>query len=96
MVQSLYLCRNCKKQFRVKDSESYKILFYIFLWLSVFVTIFLVSMPLLLITVPLAYYFHGKRKELKGKKFKCPFCKGEMERTGIEEKEMVELVGEPV
>ncbi|NIO23134.1 MAG: hypothetical protein GTN38_03865 [Candidatus Aenigmarchaeota archaeon] len=96
MVQSLYLCGNCKKQFRVKDSESYKILFYIFLWLSVFVAIFVITIPLLVITVPIAYYFYGRSKKLKGKKFYCPFCKKEMQRTGIEEKDTVDLVGEPV
>ena len=96
MVQSLYICRNCKKQFRVKDAESYKILFYIFLWLCVFVAIFVVTIPFLFATVPLTYYFRKKSEELKGKKFYCPFCGKELERTGIEEKETVELVGEPV
>lgn len=96
MVQSLYVCRNCKKQFRVKDSDSYKILFYIFIWLCVFVAIFVITIPLLVITVPIAYYFYDKSKKMKGKKFKCPFCKREMERTGMEEKETVELVGESV
>ncbi len=96
MVQSLYICRHCKKQFRVKDSESYKILFYIFIWLSVFVAIFVVTIPILVITIPVAYYFRKRSKELKGKKFKCPFCKREMERTGIEEKGTVDLIGEPI
>ncbi len=96
MVQSLYICRKCRKQFRIMDSESYKTLFYIFLWLSVFVTIFIITIPLLVITVPITYYFHKRQKETTGKKYHCPFCKNELERTGVEEKETIELVGESV
>jgi len=91
MVQSLYICRSCKKQFRIKDSHTYKMLFYIFLWLSIFVTIFVVSIPLLMITVPLMYYFYHNYRKLQGKEFFCPFCKKEMERTGIEEKETIDF-----
>jgi hypothetical protein len=91
MVQSLYICRHCKKQFRIKDAHTYKTLFYVFLWLCIFVTIFVVSMPLLVVTVPIAYYFYKKYKELKGKKFFCPFCKREMERTVMEEKGTIDF-----
>ena len=96
MAQSLYVCRNCKKQFKVKDSETYKFFFYVFLWMCVFVTIFVITVYLLFITIPFTYYFYNKHRKLKGKKFNCPFCKKEMERTGMEESEQMDFIEETV
>ncbi|NIQ18129.1 MAG: hypothetical protein GTN43_04955 [Candidatus Aenigmarchaeota archaeon] len=96
MAVGTYVCKKCNRNYNIRDSESYKTDLYIMIFLCVFVTIFIVSIPLLLVTVPITYYFYRKRKELGGKTYYCQVCRTPLEKTGKIEIEKEELLKEGV
>lgn len=91
-----YVCKKCNRNYNIRDSESYKTDLYIMIFLSVFVTVFIVTIPLLVITVPIAYYFYRKRKKLEGKTYNCKLCRIPLVKTGTIEIEERELMREGV
>lgn len=96
MAVGTYTCMKCNRNYNIRDSDSYKMDFYIMIVLSFFVTVFIISIPLLVITLPLAVYFRLKQKKIEGKKFYCKSCRGPLEKTGSIEIEKEELLREGV
>lgn len=96
MAVGTYVCRKCNRNYNIRDSESYKTDFYIMIFVSIFVAVFIISIPLLVVTVPVAYYFHKKRKEIEGKAYYCKDCRIPLEKTGKIEIEKEELMREGV
>ncbi len=96
MAVGTYVCRKCNRNYNIRDSESYKTDFYIMLFVSIFVAVFIISIPLLAITVPVTYYFRKKRKELEGKTYYCKACRIPLEKTGKIEIEKEELMSEGI
>ncbi len=94
MAVGLYICRKCNRSYSIRDSDSYKTDFHIMLILCIFVAVFIVSIPLLVITGPLAYYFYRKYKKLEGKVYYCRFCREPLIKTGAIEMEKEELMEE--
>jgi len=94
MAFGIYTCRQCNRTYNIRDAQSYKLDLYIMAFLCVFVAIFIVSIPLLVITVPITLYFYGKYKGQKGKKYLCKVCGVPLERTGAVEIEKEELMKE--
>ena len=96
MALGTYVCKKCNRNYNIRDAESYKTDFYIMLFLSVFVTVFLITIPLLFITVPITYYFYRKRKRLEGKTYNCKTCGTRLVKTGKIEIEKEELMREGI
>ena len=96
MAVGTYVCRKCNRNYNIRDSDSYKTDFYIMVFLSVFVTVFIVTVPLLIVTFPLSYYFYKKRKKLEGKKYYCKSCRTQLVKAGSIEIEKEQLLKEGV
>jgi uncharacterized protein YbaR (Trm112 family) len=96
MAIGKYVCKKCNHNYNIRDSDSYKTDFHIMIFVCIFVAIFIISIPLLLITVPITYYFYRKYKKLEGKAYYCPVCRLPLERTGAIEIEKEELLKEGI
>ena len=94
MAIGKYMCGKCSRNYNIRDSGSYKTDFHIMLVVSIFVTVFIISIPFLFITAPLAYYFYYKSKKLDGKVYQCVHCRAPLVRTGSIEIEKEELLKE--
>ena len=94
MAVGKYLCNKCNRNYNIRDSGSYRTDFHIMLVLSIFVTVFIISIPLLVITAPLSCYFYYKSKKLDGKVYQCMHCRIPLVKTGSIEIEKEELLKE--
>ena len=96
MAVGTYVCRKCNRNYNIRDADSYRTDFYIMVFLSVFVTVFIITIPLLFITFPLSYYFYRKRKKLEGRKYYCKVCRVPLVKIGTIEIEKEELLKEGI
>lgn len=81
MESGTYRCGKCRKEYEIRKPAYYKKRFYLMVFVSALFAIFIITIPLLLITVPFAYHFHRKKTGADAEKARCPACGSPMKRA---------------